>query len=94
MVNKGECISLYARFAINCMTVGLVLYGLVQCDEMNLIEGVVWNTKSHAVQGFAGDCNSLDKLVRGALTGNPEKQLAVEVDQWKYRAVNGNGLSF
>jgi hypothetical protein len=76
------------------MTVGLVLYGLVQCNEMKLIEGVVWNTKSHAVHGFARDCSSLDKLVRGALTGNTEKQLAVEVNQRKYQAVNGNGLSF
>jgi hypothetical protein len=94
MVEEGECVSLYARYAINCMAVGLILYGILQCDEMKLIEGVVWNTKSHAVHGFAGDCNSLDKLVRGALTGNADKMPAVEVNQWKYRALNGNRQSF
>jgi hypothetical protein len=60
MVDEGECVSLYARFATNCMIVGTILYGLVMCDEMKLDENVLWDTKSHIVHGFAGDFESLD----------------------------------
>ncbi len=45
---------------MNCMAAGLILYGFLQCNEMKLIEGMVLNTKSHAIHGFAADCNSLD----------------------------------
>jgi hypothetical protein len=61
---------------MNCMAAGLILYGFLQCNEMKLIEGMVLNTKSHAIHGFAADCNSLDKLVWGALTGNTEWEAA------------------
>lgn len=84
MVDEGECVSLYARFAVNCMIVGTILYGLVMCDEMKLDENVLWDTKSHVVHGFAGDFESLDRSIRAELTGNTEKQPAVEVNQWKY----------
>jgi hypothetical protein len=74
------------------MIVGTILYGLVMCDEMKLDENVLWDTKSHAAHGFAGDFESLDRSIQAELTGNTEKQPAVEVNQWKYRAINGKEM--
>jgi hypothetical protein len=59
---------------------------------MKLDENVLWDTKSHVVHGFAGDFESLDRSIRAELTGNTEKQPAVEVNQWKYRTINGKEM--
>jgi hypothetical protein len=93
-VEDGESIALYARLAANRKNHSEVLVGLIMCDEMKLDENVIWHTKTHEVVGFAGDFESLDNVVRNILSGNTHKQPAVEVNQWKYRAINGGGVSF
>ena len=56
-VNDGICLKIYERHKeqqIDGFEVGHLI-----CDEMKLVEGLLWNTSTHQVQGFASfvsDC--------------------------------------
>ena len=64
--------------------------GHLICDEMKLVEGLLWNTSTHEVQGFAcDDINDLASLLKRFSTEDETEEIATSVNQWRFRSVLG-----
>ena len=91
-VNEGQSILLYNRFRGNFGLRSEEKNGHISCDEMKFDENVMWHTSTHEASGFSGDFMDLDSVVRGVLSGQNEKEPAVQVNLWKYRSTDNTTL--
>ena len=87
-VNDGICLKIYERHKeqrIDDFEVGHLI-----CDEMKLVEGLLWNTSTHQVQGFAcDDINDLASLLKRFSSEEETEEIATSVNQWRFRSVLG-----
>jgi hypothetical protein len=83
-VKEGGCTKVYLRHAFHRKQT--IEFGHLVCDEMKLVEGVAWLTKSHEVFGLAGKLLGLREDFLRILNCNDMKEPAVYVNQWIYRS--------
>eukprot|EP00984_Skeletonema_dohrnii_P030078 scaffold21210_cov78-Skeletonema_dohrnii-CCMP3373.AAC.1 len=69
------------------------LEGYLECDEMKLKDGVVWNTKTNQPVGLADDMLDLDSLLRRVLSEDGHTvEAAKYVNQWQFVAITDGGV--
>ena len=62
--------------------------GHLICDEMKLVEGLLWNTWTHQVQGFAcDDINDIASLLKRFSSEEETEEIAASVNQWRFQSV-------
>lgn len=87
-VEEGQSVLLYTHHRAHSTLTCTTTEGNISCDEMKLIENIIWNTHSHSVNGFYGDFLDLDSVLRSVLCGKTEKEPAIQVNLWRYRSLD------
>jgi predicted NodU family carbamoyl transferase len=74
-VEEGQSVLLYTHHRAHSMLMRTTTEGNISCDEMKLIENIIWNTHSQCVDGFCGDFLDLGSVLRRQRKNQPSKSI-------------------